>query len=71
MSTLNHQGNANQNNLEIPTSHQSEWLRSIIQVRADAGGDVEKEEHSSITGGVASWYNHSRNQSGDSSENWT
>ena len=24
----------------------------------DAGEDVEKEEHSSIAGGIASWYNH-------------
>jgi hypothetical protein len=32
---------------------------------------VEKEEHSSIVGGIASWYNHSENQSGGSSENWT
>jgi hypothetical protein len=38
---------------------------------ADAGKDVEKEENSSITGGIASRYNHSRNQSGGSSENWT
>ena len=42
-----------------------------IQVTADAGEDVEKEEHSSIAGGIASWYNHSGNQSGGSSENWT
>jgi hypothetical protein len=27
---------------------------------------VEKEEHSSIAGGIASWYNHSGNQSGSS-----
>jgi hypothetical protein len=40
-------------------------------VRADAGEDVEKEEHSSIAGGIASWYNHSENQSGGFSENWT
>ena len=26
---------------------------------ADAGEDVEKEEHSSIAGRIASWYNHS------------
>ena len=32
--------------------------------------DVEKEEHSSIADGVASWYNHSGNQAGGSSENW-
>jgi hypothetical protein len=40
-------------------------------VTADAGEDVEKEEHSSIVGGTASWYNHSGNQFGHSSENWT
>jgi len=31
---------------------------------------VEKEEHSTIVGGLADWYNHSGNQSGGSSENW-
>ena len=35
-----------------------------MQVTADAGEDVEKEEHSSIAGGTASWYNHSGNQFG-------
>jgi hypothetical protein len=40
-------------------------------VTADAGKDVEKEEHSSIVGGIASLYNHSGNQSSGSSENWT
>jgi hypothetical protein len=33
-------------------------------VRAGAGKDVEKEEHSSIAGGIASLYNDSGNQSG-------
>jgi len=33
--------------------------------------DVEKEEHSSIVGGIVSWHNLSGNQSGSSSENWT
>ena len=42
-----------------------------IQVRADAGEDVDKEEPSSIVGGIAILYNHSGNQSGVSSENWT
>jgi hypothetical protein len=37
------------------------------QVRADAGEDVEKEEHSSTAGGIPSWYNHTGNQSGGSS----
>jgi hypothetical protein len=41
------------------------------QVTADAGEDVEKDEHSSIAGGISSWYNHSGNQFGVSSENWT
>jgi hypothetical protein len=45
----------------------TEWLRSKTQVTVDAGKDVEKEEHSSIVGGIASWYNHSGNQYGDSS----
>jgi hypothetical protein len=40
-------------------------------VTADASEDVEKEEHSSIVGGIASLYNQSGNQSGISSENWT
>jgi hypothetical protein len=40
-------------------------------VTADAGEDVEKEEYSSIAGGIASWYSHSGNQFGGSSENWT
>jgi hypothetical protein len=31
-------------------------------VTVEAGKDVEKEEHSSIAGQIASWYNHSRNQ---------
>jgi hypothetical protein len=42
-----------------------------IQVTADTGKNVEKEEHSSIVGGIANLYNHSGNQSGSSSENWT
>jgi hypothetical protein len=51
------------------TSDQPEWLRSKTLVTADAGEDVEKEEHSSIVGEIASLYNHSVNQSGGSSEN--
>jgi hypothetical protein len=49
------------------TSHQSEWLRSKTQVTADADKDVEEEEHSSIAGGIESWYNHSGNQISGSS----
>jgi hypothetical protein len=40
-------------------------------VTADAGKDVEKEEHSSTAGGIAIWFNHSGNQFGVSSENET
>jgi hypothetical protein len=39
-------------------------------VTADAGKNVEKEEHSSIAGEIASWYKHFRYQFGGSSENW-
>jgi hypothetical protein len=39
-------------------------------VTADVDKDVEKEEHSSIDGGIASWYNYSGNQFSSSSENW-
>jgi len=38
-------------------------------VTTHVGKDVEKEEHSSIAGGMANCYNHSGNQSGGSSEN--
>ena len=41
-----------------------------IQMTADAGKDVGKEEHSSIAGGIANLYNYSGNQSGSFSENW-
>ena len=37
---------------------------------ADAVKDAEKGEHSLIAGGITSWYNHSGNQFGSSSENW-
>jgi len=40
-------------------------------VTADAVKDIEIEEHSSVAGGIASWYNYSGNQSGGSLENWT
>jgi hypothetical protein len=34
-----------------------EWLRSKTQVTEVAYEDVEKEEHSSIVGGILNWYN--------------
>jgi hypothetical protein len=39
-------------------------------VTADAVEDVEKEEHSSTDGGIASLYNHFGSQSGGSSEDY-
>jgi hypothetical protein len=68
---LNHQGNANQNNPEIPPHTSQNSLNSKTQVTADVGEDVEKEEYTSISGGIASWYNLSGNQFDSSSENWT
>jgi len=49
--------------------HQSESLKLKTQVTTDIGEDVEKEEHSSIAGGIASWYNHSGNQSANNNIN--
>jgi hypothetical protein len=34
------------------------------------GEDVEKEDHSSIAGAIASWNNHFGNKAGGSSDNW-
>ena len=45
-------------------------MAKITQVTADAGEVVEKEQ-SFIAGGIASLYNHSGNQFGGSSKNWT
>jgi len=39
------------------------------QVTSHVGKDVEKKEHSSILGGIASCYNHSINHCGSSPEN--
>jgi hypothetical protein len=66
-SSLSHQGNANQNNPETLTSLRI--ASSKIQVKADAGEDVEKEEDSSIAGGIAGSNNHSGTHSGSFSEN--
>ena len=44
--------------------------KSKIQVTANAGKDVEKEEYCYIADGIVSWYNHTENQFGGISENW-
>jgi hypothetical protein len=51
--THNHQGISNQNSPEIPP-HTVRMAKIKIQVRADAGEDMEKEVHSSIAGGITS-----------------
>jgi hypothetical protein len=43
----------------------------MAKMTANAGTDMKKEEHSSIPGGIASWYKHSGNQFSGPSENWT
>jgi hypothetical protein len=40
------------------------------QLKTHVGKYVEKEKHSSISDGIANWYNHSGNQSVVYSENW-
>ena len=47
------------------------FIKIYTQVPRYWREDVKKEEHSFIAGGIASWYNHSGNQSGGSSENWS
>jgi hypothetical protein len=42
-----------------------------VSVDSNAVKYVEKEEHSSIVGGIARWHNHSGNQFDCCSENWT
>jgi hypothetical protein len=56
---ISYQGNANQNNPEVPSHNGQNGYDPKTQVTADAGEDVEKGEHSSIAGGIVSWYNHS------------
>ena len=64
-----HQGNANQNNSEIPPHTKKEWLRLKTQETTGAGEDLENDDVSSTAGSFARLYNPSGNQSGGSSEN--
>jgi hypothetical protein len=59
-------GNANQNNLRFHLTP----VR-MAKIKNSGWRGCEKEEHSSTAGGIASWCNHSGNQFGGSSENWT
>jgi hypothetical protein len=49
---------------------QRQSLKQKFRVTEDAGKDVEKEEHSSNSGGISDRCNHFGNQSGSSSDNW-
>jgi hypothetical protein len=65
---LNHQGKAIKTTLRFClTPVRMAKIKNSGDSRA--GEDVEKEEHSSIVGGIASLYNHSGYQYGRSSEN--
>jgi hypothetical protein len=44
--------------------------KTKTQVTIHIGRNLEKEEYSSIAGGIANWYNHSGNQSGSYREIW-
>ena len=53
LSITQHQGNTNQNDDEITTSHLSEWLKLTTQKTKDAGEDVKKAEPSYTVSGNA------------------
>jgi hypothetical protein len=50
--------------------HQSGRHKSINEMTAHAGEDVEYREHSSIAGGTANLYNHYGNRCDGSSGRW-
>ena len=64
--SLSLQGNANQNYFEIPVLHLPEFLKSIKQVTAHGGEDVEQYKHPSIARGSANMHSHQGNQCGNS-----
>jgi hypothetical protein len=51
------------------TSHQLEWPRWKNSGDSRCSQGCRETEHSSIAGGIASWYNNSGNQFDGSSEN--
>jgi hypothetical protein len=67
---LSHQRKANQNDPEILHYTNQNDKDKKSQVTAHIGKNIEKEEHSSFSCGMANWYNPSGNQTGGSSENW-
>jgi hypothetical protein len=71
LQVLNHQGNENLNEPEIPphTIRMAKIKKKKTQDIAHAGKHVKKVEHPSIAGRIANWYNYSGNQCGNSSKN--
>ena len=66
---LIHQGDANQNDSEIPhTPIRMANIKNMATVHDRQ--DVEQGEHSPIVGGSANLYSHHGNQHGDFSEKW-
>jgi hypothetical protein len=51
--------------LSVSSYHECSFVIALTH----SGNDVEDKEHSSIAGGILSWYNHSGNHFGGSSEN--
>ena len=67
---LSHQGNASQNYFGVSSSTYQKWLRSIIQVTANAGNYMEQGEHFPTADGSANLHSHYGNQYGGYSEKW-
>ena len=65
LNITHYQRNANQNHNEI-SSHHSEWPSSKSLQTINAGESVEKKEPSYTVGGNVNWYNHYREQYGNS-----
>ena len=55
--------------MQIKTTHRSEWSSSKCLHIINAGEDVEKREPSHTVGGNVSWYNHYGEHYGGSSTN--
>jgi hypothetical protein len=68
---LHHQRNENNSNLRFHLTPVRMAKSKNSGDSRSSGEDVEKEEHFSIAGGIASWCSHSGNQFGGSSEKGT
>ena len=69
LNITNHQGNANQNRIEIITSHLLKWLSPKRQEITSVSQDVETREPSCTIGGNVNWRSHCGKQYGGSLKN--